>query len=466
MQPSLVLALAAALAALPAQDQRAAAATPELPQLRAAFAAAQGCERAIVIAVVRGGEPVILTGGSDAAGNELTPQTVVPLLALAKVLAADAIHIQQKGKIDKGSGEKLGDRELTVRDLLDGVPQLPDFCVFDGGDDAIDPALLRTCGAMAERGGMSLSTGRLGAPEFVLLEPLAIADRHQDWSSMLRLTLAPHVPGLDPLSADALGDTMRSHTTLAAEGLVKLATARPAVLRTMLSLQNLGTWMQWRTGPAASLWAGARMGRIAPSLTRPKDSSWMMACTAFGVSMALTQYPSHQAAMLWILPRENGALIRPLRLAFEDDLYANEDEAAARDVQQELRAKLGAALAAAPRGTAPGALDGSRWAAATVDGKTSVRLAFGNGPKEPVALSLDSEVLTFQLAPAGNGLRATSVRRGNSMFWLWLLPEPDAEKPTKLACVLIRSRTADDDPSSIGTTASVPRYFELSPAKN
>jgi hypothetical protein len=40
---------------------------------------------------------------------------------------------------------------------------------------------------------------------------------------------------------------MRGGTVLLAEDLTMLASARPSVLRTLLSLQNLGTWVQWRT---------------------------------------------------------------------------------------------------------------------------------------------------------------------------------------------------------------------------
>lgn len=466
MKSSLALALAAAGSALVAQDKPAPPTAAELPQLRAAFAAAPANEHVVVIAVVPGQEPVILTAGTDAAGNALTPQTLVPLLPLAKVLAADAIHVRHKGKTDAGSGEKLGDRELTVRELLDGVTLLPDFFVLDGGDEVADAALLRKCGAMAAGGGMEPQASRLGAPEFVLLEPLALGGRDKDWPSLLRSTLAPHVSGLDPVAANALGESRRS-TVLAAEDLAILARAQPAVLRTLLSLQNLGTWMQWRTRQDVPLWASARMGALVSSRTRPNVQYWTTGANAMHRSVWLTQYPSRQAALLRIVAPENPNLLHQLQLAFEGDLYAN--EAAQGPSQQE---RLQAARAPAPaaraaQGTpAPSKLDGTRWCSTTPDGKETVQLGFGTGSKEPLVLMLDGERLSFSMTRTGAGLRATPWRRGTDMFWLWVRPEPDAEQPTKVLCVLVAGRVSDGRSTTLSPTAAVPHYFELLPRRD
>lgn len=382
------------------------------------------------------------------------------------MLAADAIHVRLKGKTDGGCGEKLGDRELTVRELLDGVTLLPDFFVLDGGDEVADAALLRRCGALAAGGDMDPQASRLGAPEFVLLEPLALGGRDKDWPSMLRSTLAPHVSGLDPVGADALGQPKRS-TVLAAEDLSNLAKAQPAVFRTLLSLQNLGTWMQWRTQQDVPLWASARMGAVVSSRTRPNVQYWTTGSNAMRVSMWLTQYPSRKAALLRIVAPESPNLLHQLQLAFEEDLYA--DEAAQGNSQQE---RLQAARAAAPaaraaKGTpAPSKLNGTRWCSTTADGKETVRLALGFGPKERSVLTLDGEPLSFSMTRTGAGLRATPWRRGTDMFWLWVRPEPDEEQPTKVACVLVAGRVSDGHSTTFTTTASVPRYFELLPQKD
>lgn len=463
MKPHLAPALAAALAALSAQEKPAAA--EELSQLRSAFAAANAGEPAAVIAVVKGREPVIVTAGTDAAGKDLTPQTLVPLLALAKWLAADAIHRQLGDKIDKGSGEKLGERELTVRELLDGVSSLPEYYVLDGGDGTADAALLRKCGAMAAAARLQLQGNSLGAPEFVLLEPLAFGGRYQDWSTMLRSTLAPHVSGLDPLGADVLSPEARGRTILAAEDLAKLAAARPALLRTMLSLQNLGAWMQWRSQQAAPLWNSPRMGRALASPKPSQEQRWVTGVSAFGLTMTLTQYASAKAALLAIVPSGQTSVIESLRRAFEGELYEGDEEA--QSGADRLRAGLAAARAAGPTDrSVPSALAGTRWAATTTAGTQTTRLAFGAGAREPLVVTLGSETLSFSLVRMGDGLRATPVGRGNAMFWLWLRPEPDAENPTKLAGVLGITRASGMASTTVASAgASVPQYFECGPEK-
>lgn len=92
----------------------------DLPKFRAHFESGRG-EPAIAIAFVPGGEPLVLCAGHDAGGEPVTARTLVPLLGLAKVLAADALHVQRKGKLDVGSGVTLGGRELSVLELLNGT---------------------------------------------------------------------------------------------------------------------------------------------------------------------------------------------------------------------------------------------------------------------------------------------------------------------------------------------------------
>jgi len=446
IMPSLALALVAFLHALPAQD----APTPaDLPQLRAAFADAGAVERAAIIAVVQGREPVILTAGSDASGDDMTAQTLIPLLAMAKVLAADAIYLQHQKKVDTGSGEKLGDRELTVRELLDGVPQLPTYFVIDGGGEAVDAAVLRHCGAMAAGADMELGANALGAPEFVLLEPIAFGERYEDWPSMLRSTLAPHVSGLDPVSADALAESARGRTMLDGDDLAKLAQARPAVLRTMMSLRHVGAWLQWRTQREAPMWSGARMGSTSPAITQSNEERLVTGSRAFGLTMTLVQYPTRKAAMLWIGPQE-AKLVRSLQRAFEGDVFAN----GARDARADLRKRMVRARAARPDRRAIPALQATRWRSTAVDGEPAAQLAFGSG-QAPLTLTLDGEVLMFAATTRqGAGLHTPSIRRDDSMLSLWIRPEPNADEPTKLTCVLIASRSSG---------AAVPRIFELVP---
>src|ERR1041384_1351406 len=106
---SVVMALGAA--AVPAQTP--AAEGDDLPRLRATFAPMAHNARVVAIPVARTREPVILTGGTDAGGQPLSPRSLLPLQALAKVLAADAIHVQCKGKVDQGSGVVVGGCEFA-----------------------------------------------------------------------------------------------------------------------------------------------------------------------------------------------------------------------------------------------------------------------------------------------------------------------------------------------------------------
>ena len=140
MKPSLALALAAAV--LPAQDKNAAATPADLPRLRAAFATDAAGDRMAVLAVMPGTDPVILTAGSDAGGKELSPRSLLPLLSFAKLLAADAMYTQMKDRLDRGTGWKLGEHDLTLRELLEGTALLPDLFVA-WHPDAAAPAISR-----------------------------------------------------------------------------------------------------------------------------------------------------------------------------------------------------------------------------------------------------------------------------------------------------------------------------------
>jgi hypothetical protein len=454
-----VLALSAALCG---QADPAAAAKDDLTQLRAAFARLPVADRTVVIAVVQGGEPVILTAGSDAGGKDVTPESLLPLFGLAKVLAADAIHAQLKGKVDKPSGEKFGDRELTVRELLDGTQLLPDYFVFDGSEGTVDGPVLRACGALADGAKVKLRASTLGAPEFVLLEPLAFAGRYQDWTSMLRSTLAPSVPGLDPLSAEALSEQARSHACLVAEDLAKLAGARPALLRTMLSVKNVATWLQWRAQHEVPLWSSVRMGHTKKSLTQPNEQVWTMSVTAMSTDLYVVHLPSRKAAFLWFspsTPRTVGSSLTAQR-AFEEDLFAADREAVASP-----RPGGRAVPPARPAEATASPLAGTRWSSAGAGGPAAAtRLVISAGAKGPMVLTLGDGSWTFG-GPykTGEGWFGTT-RDDGPQHTLWLWPQPDAEKPAKLSCVLLTWRVTGGNATSAGVMgSSIPKYLELVP---
>jgi hypothetical protein len=469
MKPSLAVVLAFGLP-LSAQEKPSAKAE-ELPQLRAAFAALAAGGPALALACVGGGEPVILTTGTDAGGQELSPKSLMPLLGLAKVLAADAIATQHKDKVDKGSGEKLGGRELTVRELLDGTTLLPDYFVLDGNEGSASTSVLRACGDLAVGAKMQLRATTLGAAEFVLLEPLAFGGRYKDWQSMLRSTFAPRVPGLDPLSADTLPDADRTRALLAAEDLGKLAAARPSLLRTLLSVKDVATWWQWRSQQEGLAWASARMGRPGTAVTKPGEQRWLFSCMAMNMSLQAFHYPSRKAGLIWLGPSTPQGRMGNTRVvqAFEQDLFPPaEGEAGAEARAGALLAAGGfAAVPAPPRpGDAGGPLAGTRWrSAAAAGGSPDLQLAFGSGGKDPLVLTHGSDTSTLSTpTKAGDGFTASGRTVDNGQRTLWLWPQPDADKPTRLSAVMVTTRMAGmATAAGASSGSSVPQFVELLP---
>lgn len=457
MKSSLVLALA--LAPLAAQDRPTAPAR-DLSGFRAAFATAATKGPVIAIACVPGSEPVILTAGSDAGGQELSPQSLLPLLALGKVLAADAIAAQYKDKVDKGSGERFGGTELTVRELLQGTTLLPDYFVLDGTEGSADAALLRACGEVAAGAKLQLRATSLGAAEFVLLEPMAFGGRYQDWQSMLRSTFAPRVPGLDPLTADALTEAARARLTVGAEDFAKLSAAKPALLRTVLSVKDLATWWQWRAQQDAQLWTSARMGRLIPARTNPREQRWTLTCMAMNCNLLASQYPSQKAGLVWI----GAGSYDPVVKAFEADVFPAAEAGAAPAA-----GAFAGGVAAAARPPVPGAqnpLAGTSWCNAPAPaGSPMFKLTFGAGPKDPIVTTLGPDSTSFaNPAKTGDGMSASGRSGDGSQRTLWLWPQPDGEKPARLGVVLVTTRMAGMATAAGGLSgSSVPQYLELVP---
>jgi hypothetical protein len=84
-----------------------------------------------------------------------------------------------------------------------------------------------------------------------------------------------------------------------------------------------------------------------------------------------------------------------------------------------------------------------------------------------LALTLDGKALSFSMKPMGDGLCATqTLPGGNVTFRLWLRPEPDANKPAKLTCVLVTNRISGEDSGTLIGGATVPEYLELVPEGN
>lgn len=466
---SLVVSLALGM---PAAAQEKGVTAEDLPSLRAAFtAAAANSPRAVAIACVPGRAPVILTSGTDASDKELSPKSLLPLLGLAKVLAADAMHSQLKDRLDKGTGYVVADHELTLRELLDGTALLPDFFVLDGGAGEANPAQLHQCAQMAASARLQLRATKLGAAEFVLLEGLAFGRRYKDWGSMIRSTLAPRVPGLDPLSAGQAPPEVSSRLALAADDVPLLAAAKPELLRTMLSLKDLATWWQWRAQQEAPLWASARMGRMDNALTMPKERRWTFSSMALNSVLLVNCYPAQKAALVWFAAsRTNSTTVQQ---AFEADLFPAAEGAG----QLVERALAGGVLAVPaplpPAGEAkPSPLAGSTWRGPPrPDFSPPVKLEFAKadqGARESGTLTLGADTVAFPaIIRTGDGWAASGRAGDGSLCYVWLRGRPDADQPTGISAVILTTRTSGKATSTGGSiAASVPQYLELTPVPN
>jgi hypothetical protein len=472
MKPFLVFGVALAIPAL-AQDKPSAAPPEDLPAFRAAFAAMPASGPAFAIACRKGSDPIILTAGNETGGRELSPESLAPLLGLAKVLAADAIATQCKHDIDKGSGEKLGDRELSVRELLEGTTLLPDYFVLDGSKSVANVATLRACGTMAVNAKLKLSPGSLGAAEFVLLEPLAFSGRHKDWQSMIRSTLAPHVGGIDPHGVDTLPEAAQARLPLASDDIANLAAAQPTLLRTVLTVRELATWWLWHSQQEVTASTSGRMGRLVKVPGHNEEQCWIFTCTALNSRVQGIHYPSQKAGLLLLVSSSTNTT--KLRQAFEDVLFATATEEAARRAEEIARrdaqvAAVGARLRQPAQSAVPVAgLAGTRWVRASpADGSDALGFEFGKKQGNPLVLTIGGDTASLGVqSTSGDGFMATGAH-ANGVRQLWLWPQPNADKPTRLAVVMVTMCMPGmhaPGGSSSGPTSSVPQFEELVPAK-
>jgi hypothetical protein len=457
----LSVAMAFSGAALPAQLP--AAGDEGLARLRATFAALPAIPM-VVVAVTRDRAPVILMQGTDAGGEPISSRSLLPLQALAKVLAADAIHVQCKGKVDQGSGVVVGGREFAMRELLAGTVLLPDYYVLDGSDRSVDAAVLYRCGELAVAAGLQLHATPIGAAEFVLLEPLVFGGHYRDWPSMLRGTLAPRAFGFDPTSADALDEKQRSRMAMGAEDLPNLAAARPALLRTVLSIEGLAAWWQWRLQQLAPLWSSARMGTNAASGASPQPR-WKFSTSGVNFMITALQYPDRQAGLLWLGDASNrrtaGNNEAYLIRAFESDLCAeygaaDQDEPGPPVIRSDVMTPI--------NGIAHiDLLGGTSWCSAPAqDDASRARIVFGARSSMLATLGADTAT-SVNVRRSREGFTTDGRDIRGVERWWWFLPAHDARTgATTLGVALVTVRTGPmANPNAPSTGSAVPQYLEL-----
>lgn len=386
--------------------------------------------------MVPGAEPLVLCNGLDAGGEPLTSGSLLPLLGLAKLLAADAVHLACRGNLDVGSGVKLGERELSVQELLRGTPLLPDYAVIDGGPGETSAVMLRACGAAAIAGKIDLRPTPAGAAEFLLLEPFAFAARSKDWPSLVRTMLAPHLSGLDPLQADALTDAQRSRFLVGGDALQAAASAQPPLLRLSLAVRDLAAWWTWRTAGDLPPWTGPRMGTRTGDQANPATQRWSFTNRGPTASIEAFAYPGHKAGWLWIGPPPTARSVFDVikrTKAFEADLSATG------------RFQGAAAIAPAPVQSPPKAnspLAGTRWRTPEgAAGQPECRITFGATLAAPLQLLFaDAEATMPLLLKEGDCLTCRTLRDAALPRQLWMRPLPDAAAPTRLSVIVLATR--------------------------
>lgn len=241
---------------------------PDLDPLRAAFRGMAGDAPRVAIAVLPGGAPTILGAGRDARGADADGQSLLPLGGACRLLVADALEHGLRVDRDRVVAE-AGSAALTVGELLAGTVWLPDWFAWQAVERAPDRAALLQCAAIAAAAKRAFHTGCCGMAEVVLLEPLLLepllrGGRAPDLGTALRVHLAPHVPGLDPRDARALGAELGRVLQPAAGAAagISLAAAEPAALRLVLTAKEIASWWQWRLQRELPPATGPRTGRV------------------------------------------------------------------------------------------------------------------------------------------------------------------------------------------------------------
>ncbi len=463
--PPLLLALGLVLAR-PAPAQREDAPAGPFPELRAAMTASFS-GTVLVIAFRGREEPVIL--GKAATPDDPAPdaQTLMPLGALVRVLVADALHARHKGDLTVGSGVRAGERELPLGDLLGGSLLLPDYFAWDASPP-VDRATLLRCVEAAAGVEASYRGAAQGLAELVLLEPFAFGPAFRDWPTMLRATLGPHVPGLDPLDGRTLGPAERPRLLPFADGGSEgtartLAQAEPAPLRLVLSAKNVAAWWQWRALHGTPNWHGARMGRTSKVPQHRGHDRWWFIADSVHFSLQCYQYPAAEAGILLFTSNRSQRLVQPLQ-AFENDLFGGRD---APDAQPQVGQLAQGALAfqAGPAGPAAAAppnapkqpLVATQWRGpAGADGAPPWRLHIENLGRTGIKLVVDgAERASTAVTYRSGGFEVTFGRTADGVTGRLLLwPQPDLSAPKSIVAVLVDDRTRQ---------VSLPRVVELVP---
>jgi len=288
----------AVLLGLPAANLAAQDPGPDLSAVADAFRGIGGDDPRVAIVTVPGREPLLLMGGSTAAGEPVTAGSLVALGDTSRQLFADALRATMGEDLAQVEGMKVGNEKVTIQDLLAGCPQIPDHGIWPGDPfaepRALEPEEVRRCAAVAEDADVTFEL-RAGVAELVLLEAHLMGDRLPDLPTALRTALAPRIPGFDPRDARDLGAAERT-LIVNADGAV-LAGAEPRALRLVVPVSALAQWARWRMDDPGGLLNGPRGGGTHTLTGWPDLEPWRLR------SSSIAELQIHA------LPQEGAALI-------------------------------------------------------------------------------------------------------------------------------------------------------------
>ena len=438
-----VLLLAAAAAA-----QEPPPAPVDLAHLRAVFERWPADSRALLIAAVDGGEPVILCRGDDTHGEPVRTNSYAPVGSLVRLLVADALHCKLGGKLDVPAGVVVAGTRPTILDLLQGsgpeTDRLPDYWDWREDAEPVTAATLLACADVAADAGFVSGRGNSSMADLVLLEHLALASAGDDWSSFLRVALAPRVSGLDPRAPGNSGDEAWAAASILSD---VSAHAEPAPLRLMVTGKDLANWWAWRLRTSMPLWQGSCMGSRGHAPRRDEVETWTF--EDFGnrpVRTLAVAWPQRRAGILCLSvgePKWIPGQDRSLTDAFEADLFGG--------LEPQAQLGLGGRFGGRGNNRPLAGWAGQTWVAA--ENALPCELRIDNATHKGLSLDLGGQTFaSVQALREGKAMRVVLTIDNARGGVLWMVTPTEATRKRLVAVFVERS-----------ARSTVPHLFRLVP---
>lgn len=306
----LIVVVGVASLCAPAQQR-----TVDLARLRPAFAAVEDGSVRATIAIVGDQEPMLLCAGK-VGQDDVTPVTLWPLGATARLLIADALAASSTAADLDALVCRLGDEAISRRMLLEGVRRLPDWFALGPVAHPPDRATLLACAEVATLADTEFRSDCRGIAELVLLESALFADRPVGWSDFLRTHLSPRGAPVDPIDVQSLDAEQRRHrVALGADG---ISESPAPSLRLLLSASDIATWWRWRLRETLAPWSGSRAGRDDSVPGLDEEPCWLWSAEHGPFTWSIVAYPRQRAALVELT---TAATASSVRSTFEECLF-------------------------------------------------------------------------------------------------------------------------------------------------